>query len=454
MSPGDVLSVRLPRPPAGLLGHRILRDGAWVAGGQIASAVAALVSVRIMTELLAPEEFGRLALLVGAAALALGLTANPRLQALMRYYPDAAREGRVAVLRAVGVRLIAPLVALAAAILSGVWIAAGPWLGDAWFTGVLVAVLLVVDCLRSLELALFNAARRQRAAAPIYAADAWSRPLMAIVCVFAFGSSAEAALAGYIAGSAAVVLAMRLWMRLEGVGGRDAPEDTDGGGTAELAASIRRYAWPLAPLAIFGWLSGVGDRYVIAGMLSLHDAGLYAAAYGLASRPFLMLAGVVELTMRPVLQNAVAAKDAALVARTKKAWILTMTAGAAFGVVCFMLLSDWVGHLLLAEQYRSATALMPWIALGYALYNMAIVYTRFCYAFDDTRAVLMLTVVGAVIGLAVLFPAVAIHALLGAAAAVPLRFGVELVVAAFLARRAEHVFRTKTSVVEKKVVAS
>ena len=41
----------------------------------------------------------------------------------------------------------------------------------------------------------------------------------------------------------------------------------------------------------------------------------------------------------------------------------------------------------------------------------------------------------------------------GAAAAVPLRFGVELLVAAFLARRAEHVFRTRTPIVEKKAVA-
>ena len=226
----------------------------------------------------------------------------------------------------------------------------------------------------------------------------------------------------------------------EGVGGRDAPEDADGGGTAELAASIRRYAWPLAPLAIFGWLSGVGDRYVIAGMLSLHDAGLYAAAYGLASRPFLMLAGVVELTMRPVLQNAVAAGDVALVARTKKAWILTMTAGAAFGVVCFMLLSDWVGHLLLAEQYRSATALMSWIALGYALYVVSNVFSRFCYTFDDTRAALILTVAGSIIGIAVLVPAAAFYGLFGAAAVVSIRFGIELALSTMFAQRAERRF--------------
>ncbi len=81
--------------PARLLRRRILREGAWVAAGQIASAAATIVSIRIMTELLTPDGFDRLTLLVGVAALALGLAANPRLQALMRYYPDAAHEGRI-----------------------------------------------------------------------------------------------------------------------------------------------------------------------------------------------------------------------------------------------------------------------------------------------------------------------------------------------------------------------
>lgn len=433
---------RIMRLPSALLGRRIVRDGAWVAVGQVFSAVAALVSIRIMTELLAPEEFGKLTLLVGIAALALGLTANPRLQALIRYYPDAMREGRVGVLRATGLRLIWPLVALAVAVLAGAWVVAAPWLGGAWYTGLLVAMLFVTDFLRSLELSLFNAARRQRDASLIYVADAWSRPLMAAVAVLALGPNADAALAGYIAGSALVVLAMRAAMRLEGSFERHIHPAGDSPGMTDLASSIRRYALPLAPIAIFGWLSGMGDRYVIAGLLSLEDAGLYAAAYGLASRPFLMLGGVVELTMRPVLQNAVAAGNTPLIARAKATWLLIMAASAAFGVLSFVLLSDWLGHLLLAPQYRTATALMPWIALGYALYVVSNVFSRLCYVFDDTKAVLWLTVAGSMIGVLILVPAIGVGGLAGAAVATALRFGIEMALSVPLSMRAERRFFT------------
>jgi O-antigen/teichoic acid export membrane protein len=420
--------------------RRILREGVWVASGQGLSAIAALVSIRIMTELLAPEEFGRLTLLAGVVALALGLSATPRLQAVIRYYPEAAREGQIDALRILGFRLVSPVVAVTATILAGGGLMVGPRLGEPWFMGLLLAATLVIDSLRSFELVLFNAARRQRIAALIYIADAWSRPLMAIVAVVVFGSSAEAALAGYVAGSGAVVLAIYAWSRLEGRNPAALPRDVNLSHEALLTAAIRRYALPLMPLAVFGWLSGMGDRYVIADLLSLHDAGLYAAAYGLASRPFLMLGIIVELTMRPVLQNAAASRDEALVARTHKMWLLTAGAGAAFGVACFFLLSDWVGHLLLAGEFRSATALMPWIALGYSIYIMSNVFSRFCYAFDNTNAVLYLTVAGAVIGILVSIPAIAFGGLFGASVAVTVRFGIELTLSIPFARRARRRF--------------
>lgn len=432
------LRARLLQLPSG----RVAREGAWVAAGQVSSALAALVSIRIMTELLSPEDFGRLTLLVGMAALALGLAATPRLQALMRYYADWSRNGRTDVVRRVGARSIASLVALGTVVIAGGWAIGGPLIGSARVTGVLVAALFAIDGIRLFELSLLNAARRQRTAAAIYAADAWLRPLLAVATVWALGASANSALAGYVLGSALVVIAMRLVVRLEGradaASGAALPA---GQSEADLASAIRRYAWPLAPLAIFGWISGMGDRYVIGGLLDLGQAGLYAAAYGLASRPFLMMSSMIELTMRPILQNAIAARDTILITRMKRMFLMTTAAGAATGVAAFALLSGLVADVLLAAQYHSAaTELMPWIALGYAFYVVAIVFSRFCYAFDDTRAVLIQTVVGSAIGIAVLFPTIHYAGLWGAAAAVPIRFLVELVLVAMLARRAERAF--------------
>ena len=420
------------------LSSRLVREGGWVAVGQILGAIAALVSTRIMTELLAPDQFGQLTLLVGAGALALGLVSNPRLQAVIRYYPDWSTSERVNVLRATAKQLIYRLVFVTAIVLAAGGAATAGVFIQPWYTGILIAALLLVDTRREFELAFLNAARRQRPAAMVQLADAWSRPLLAIASVLVFGHTAEAALLGYVMGSALVLFAMRLSTPLDDTAAdslvRSLPVDSD---RTALALAIKRYALPLAPLVVFGWLSGMGDRYAIAALLGMDDVGLYAAAYGLASRPFLMLSAVIEQTLRPVLQDAIAKGETSSIRSVKRRMIQLSVLGSVCGVFCFIALSDFVAHLFLAKEYRSTATMMPWIALGYAFLTVSSMYSRFCYALDATRYVLLLTVAASTVGLAILVPAALMYGLMGAVAAVPIRFAVELILSAFFARRAE-----------------
>jgi Na+-driven multidrug efflux pump len=78
---------------------------------------------------------------------------------------------------------------------------------------------------------------------------------------------------------------------------------------------------------------------------------------------------------------------------------------------------------------------MPWIGLGYAIRSVSYVFERVCYAYGQTRRVLM-TQMCAVAATAVATPLGVIYGgLLGAANAVPIYFSVQLIVAVVLARR-------------------
>jgi O-antigen/teichoic acid export membrane protein len=89
---------------------------------------------------------------------------------------------------------------------------------------------------------------------------------------------------------------------------------------------------------------------------------------------------------------------------------------------------------LLAEPYRQGAALLPWIAGGYWLLILSHVFERACYARRDTRAVLLIYAAGGMAALAVLYPAVSRFGMAGAAAAVPVYFGVQLLTAVSLNR--------------------
>ena len=407
-------------------GKRAVTDGLWVSVGQIGSALGTLVGIRLLTEFVEPSVFGAVSLLVGITTLALGLSCTPIMQATLRYFPDLASSGDTVYLRRVVTTSLSWSVGLVVVLLlvGGTIYAlitdASP------IIPALLSAIVVVDAIRSFETNMLNAARRHRPHALWVAGEAWARPLLAVALVFTLGMTIESVLGGYLIASLLLIMLVFARVAREGTNNQvlnSIPASLD------LPATIRQYALPLVPLALLGWLSGMADRYLIGGLLGLQDAGIYAAVYGLVSRPFLMLGHILELTLRPVYQKAVAKADGDRSRRIIVIWVLSLAALSGLGVLIVVFWHDQIGILLLGERFRSGTSLMPWIAAGYALLVISFVYQRVCYAHEETGRVLFIQLIGSVTGLIVMFFGISNWGQIGAAMAIPIYSGVQLVIA-------------------------
>jgi O-antigen/teichoic acid export membrane protein len=298
-----------------------------------------------------------------------------------------------------------------------------------------VTILTIIDSLRTLQLACFNASERHGRCAAWTSCEAWFKPLMAVLYMHFWGPSSGVALLGYATGGflVAILFADRArllsWLRLFGT---PVPPDDFG----VLRQRVSTYVRPLLPLAAIAWVSGMGDRYVLGSLLTLRDVGIYVAAYGLASRPFLMLATAIELTMRPRYQHAVSAANDRHSDQVLRVWIkLIVTLGGA-GAAALALAPGLLPELLLAEEYRAeAATLLPWIGLGYLLLVVSQVMERVCYAHGNTGYILRIALAGAVIAAPASLLGIHYMGLVGAAAAVPVVFGAQLLVAYIYSRR-------------------
>jgi O-antigen/teichoic acid export membrane protein len=418
------------------LGSRaILGEGAWVVAGQIGAALGALAGIRLLTEFLEPGVYGLAVLLLGIAAFGQNLVVTPFMQAVLRFHPESVQAGTPGRLRAVAGRTMRYIVASSAVAASLIGVLYGAATHQPIWLGLLVAGVFCVDSIRSFEVTLLNAARRQRTMALCLATDAWLKPLAAIVTIVIFDADAASVLLGYIAGSAVLLLLFYRVVEPEGTVQGGIP--TNGPDPDALRRRLWVYATPLLLIAVAGWVSSIGDRYLLAGMLGLREAGIYAAVYALVGQPFLMMSGVAELTVRPVYYHALAVQDRARARVALRGWLVFSLVVGGMGLILIWLLKDMIVSLLLAEPYHVGADLMPWIAAGYWLLAVSHVYTRVCYAHDDTKAVLWIEVTGALLAMVVAIPAILSFGLVGAAIAVPIYFGGQLGVAVILARRAE-----------------
>lgn len=411
--------------------RRILGDGAWVAFGQIGSALGALAGTRLLTEFLPPRVFGEVVLLLGVATLGYGLAGGPFMQAVLRLYPDCARAGSLGQLRGAVRKLLVRSGGLLGALWIAGWFIYSRLTGEGLWLGLLLVPLLALDMARSLEVGLFNAARRQRPMALWTAIEAWARPVFAVAVVMLAGASAESVLSGFIAASLATLMLFFLTAQREGM--NSAGLDSSAA-QANLRREIWRYALPLLPLGLIGWASSLADRYMIGGMLGIEYAGLYAAAYGIASRPAISFCGGIETTLRPLYFQAISSGDQAAARRAFRVWFGLVTTLALAIFLFFFLFSDVVAQWFLGAQYRAGASLMPWIAAGYGLSAVSQVFAGVAYAHGHTRDVLMIQVTGAIASVLVGFVGVYLYGIDGAAMAVPLALGLQLLVAMVLAK--------------------
>jgi O-antigen/teichoic acid export membrane protein len=402
----------------------------WVVAGQVATALGTLIGVRILTQVLAPGAYGVVTLATGVSILASNLVVAPLTQAAIHFYPGIAASGSVhelleSLLRCY--RRVAPAaawVALAGGALYVILVHGSPILV------VMLALQFACDCWRSANLSLLNAARRQQRFALWTAADIWCRPLAGTLVVLLVGQSPLAVLGAYVVVSICLVaiFSYRLW-----------PVESAPAGIADRSATLDArmwaYALPLIPIGIIAWMSTLGDRYIIGGLLSIADAGIYAALYGLSSSPFLIVSSAAEQALRPIYQTAVTRGDNAQARRIHNIWLAAVVGICSLGVALFALGHDLIASLFVGKSFRGAASLMPWIAAGHAIKATSYVFERVCYAFGQTRRVLVIQLC-AVTATILLTPAGVLSlGLRGAAMAVPVFFSVQLATAIYLARR-------------------
>jgi O-antigen/teichoic acid export membrane protein len=405
----------------------IIGQGSWVIAGQAATGILTLGGNRLITQFVNPELYGAVNLLQNSLVLLRTLFCSPTLNAGLRYYPEAERGHYVSSLRAhlrrsLG-RSVVPMeiLTIGGAIL-WCWTKGAPLdvvLGLALFVG--------ADVSRTFEMSLFNAARRQRPAAILSAAETLVRPLLVVLGVLAFGPRIDVVM-GALALSIGVTLVL-LFAAFEPVGvgapGKVLPPG--------VAPEMRRYAIPLIPIALMNWFTSVSDRYIIAWFShNTFMVGVYAAGYGLVSQPFLLMHAVVALTLRPAYFSSVAGGNDVHARHVFRVWLFVSVMVCMAGVAAFYLGRTFAVDTFLGPRYRGAISFVPWIALGYLFYVVEQVLEQQLLAYKRTVAVLTAQTGGAIASVAVTIPCVLRFGAKGAAYACPIYFSIQCLIVAVL----------------------
>ena len=406
---------------------KIAGDAVAVATSQLTVVLARLIGLRLVTELAPPGEYGKVTLVLGAAALASGVFLKPVLEAVWRFSAEADAEGRSGAFRVVVERLIRNRLVLACCtVVTGavIWdvLTHATWTRSA----LLVAFLMLSDAVRLFEINVWSAARRHGAAGLLIAGDEILRQGCGVAFLLAFGPTAESILGGFTVGSLLATLAGRRLFSLRTLRQQPAPDYR-----LRLQASIAAYVRPLPIIATLNWATSLSDRYLLAALVSASATGVYAATYGIASQPFIVAAGILTRVLRPIVNTSAVSGDVTRERTTVWVWLGATAAMTLIGGASAYLIAPYAFDLLLDDRFHAGPAVFAWVAAAYGVQAIQGVFETLLLTQQRTRRIFLSHLFGAVAAVtayAVLIPEMG---LLGAAVGSFLSLSVACLVACF-----------------------
>jgi O-antigen/teichoic acid export membrane protein len=341
---------------------RLVTTGAAYQFGDILAKGLALLTLPLYTHHLGTRAYGAAESLLTAVILASILLRLGVGEAFIRFYFDDADEARRARIARTATATVAWTTTLASlAVLA--------------FAGPLSELLLsfrdplLLDCavlglwaFTNLEMAYAQLRVDERARTYIYASGA--NVLMTVafttaLVVFA-GQGARGLLLGNFGASALVVLGL-WWVLRRRFSLRVRP--------ADLRAMLR-FGLPTVPADASVYALQVADRFYLFRVFSQGAAGQYAVAIKLATVVFVAVRGF-QYAWPPLAYSIESDEDAARL----YSLVTTYYALATGAVVCGVaLLGRWLVRLLAAHEYLGAYRALPWLALGWALYGLYLVF--------------------------------------------------------------------------------
>jgi O-antigen/teichoic acid export membrane protein len=369
---------------------RLVTTGAAYQFGDILAKGLALLTLPLYTHHLNPEAYGAAESLLTAVILASILLRVGVGEAFIRFYfddRDNARRERIARTASATVAWTTTLAAIAAVA------AAGPLsrlllsFEDPLLLDVAVLGLWAFTNLE-MAYAQLRVDERTRAYVIASAANVTMTVAFTIALVVFAHEGARGLLLGNFGASTLVVLGLwwtlrrRFSLRVHG---------------ADLRAMLR-FGLPTVPADASVYALQVADRFYLFRSYSHTAAGLYAVAIKLATVVFVAVRGF-QYAWPPLAYSIESDEEAGRL----YSLVTTYYALATGVVVCAVaLLGRWMVRLLAAPRYFDAYKALPWLALGWALYGLYLVFVAIAGRARVTSRVLPAAAGGLAVNVALL----------------------------------------------------
>ncbi len=275
----------------------------WILAGQLLALAGGVVSIKVLTNIIGPKEYGLLALGLTVAGVLNMYVYGPAANVVARFFAVYREKRELEVYFHVLKRfhrtfaLGLSIISFAAGTLVGFGV------GREWAAIIVLSLLFgIVSGVNASYLNLFNAIRQRKVVALHQGTDVWLRIGLAVAFLYLCRNSSQYALLGFLVGTTLVTASQATFaMRNADIRNHWKENPVDMQATMRCSREFLGYATPFTVFAGFGAISMFADRWIIQGLFGEGQVGIYSAIYSIANAPIALLFAIASQMMVPII---------------------------------------------------------------------------------------------------------------------------------------------------------
>ena len=362
---------------------RIGSEAIWVLVGQVGVAIGGLLSIKIITYLLNPYEFGRFSI---ANTVILLLAANvfgPFGQGFMRYWSIAQNKNELTDYISTSNKYIKILLyfSFLLSFLIGLTIFVSRWRDWTWII-VLAVISGAFAGWAGIRLSILVAARKRKYVSIINVLTALAKPISAAGLVFFITLKAEIALLGLLIVSCGSAIFTELRFR-KTVDNRlsDLKLKAINAYDGDLGRDILSFSYPFFIWSLFAWAHQSCDRWALLTFQGTDAVGAYTVIAQLAFYPLVFGSGLLSNFFVPIAYERAGklrSKDGVNSAnKILLAMVCLYATGSIILILVYYLFNRQLVLLISNENYVQYAYLLPMLTGAWSLYYLGQVLSGF-----------------------------------------------------------------------------
>ena len=360
--------------------HRIFRwrsEALWVFIGQFGIAMGVLFGVKILTQVLDPLEFGRLALANTVVALIGTNLFGPLGQGFMRYWSISQDRGLIEEFVVTSnhyARFLTSII-LGVSLVSLAFLPFTRWVH--W--PVLITISLIVGAITGyfgLRLSVFLGARKRKIVALVNSGTAFLKPLIAVLFVIFIVPSADCVMWGYLVTTLIIVCVVEY---LYGKTFKDAlwssmPTGNPKTKSGKLGREILTFSWPFCVWGMFSWIHQSCDRWSLQAFHGPDVVGAFSVIALLAVYPLIFASGFLSNLFMPIAYERAGGVYNRNSIRSANKLLFVMTGSYMFGALILIVFFGIFHHALVLlisnTNYVRFSSLLPALTASWAFFYL------------------------------------------------------------------------------------